>query len=359
MSSVPSTSRRPPTIISITPLRALPPSPHNLSSLPASRRSSLPFHPVAPLYPPILSFLRSTLPSRLSSSPLPSRRSSSLPSYPVVLPFSPPIPSFPLSPLLSRQPPCPQSLLFAVNQSTGIHHVRGLHPESPAFRIAIVPLPVHQANGASCNESAAAAAMTEDTEKFSFPKAPVFMKAPVVTGFGRGSKQMGIPTANMLPEVLREQLEGMQRGVYFGWARLPHLEGEGTTHRGAGGEGEVGGGEEGTGRPRVFKMVLNVGRRPTFVDGDDVTVVRDDVTVILLLYILPIVALQEVHILSSFEDDFYGEELQVVVLGYIRPERKFSSLDDLVSQIKSDIAVATEQLDTAVFAPYARDLVFA
>ncbi|CAI5951530.1 unnamed protein product [Closterium sp. NIES-64] len=150
---------------------------------------------------------------------------------------------------------------------------------------------------------------------------------------------MGIPTANMLPEVLREQLEGMQRGVYFGWARLPHLEGEGTTHRGAGGEGEVGGGEEGTGRPRVFKMVLNVGRRPTFVDGDDVTV--------------------EVHILSSFEDDFYGEELQVVVLGYIRPERKFSSLDDLVSQIKSDIAVATEQLDTAVFAPYARDLVFA
>ncbi|CAI7788961.1 unnamed protein product [Closterium sp. NIES-54] len=166
-----------------------------------------------------------------------------------------------------------------------------------------------QANGASCNERADAAAPTEDTGKFSFPKAPVFMKAPVVTGFGRGSKQMGIPTANMLPDVLREQLEGMQRGVYFGWARLPHLEGNRTTGEGEAVKEEEGEGEAGKGGPRVLKMVLNVGRRPTFVDGDDVTV--------------------EVHILSSFEDDFYGEELQVVVLGYIRPERKFSSLDDL------------------------------
>ncbi|CAI5941745.1 unnamed protein product [Closterium sp. NIES-65] len=75
-------------------------------------------HPVVPLYPPILSFLRSTLPSRLSSS---------LPSHPVVPPLFLPIPSFfssPLpsrrspSPLLSRQPPCPRSLLFAVDQST-------------------------------------------------------------------------------------------------------------------------------------------------------------------------------------------------------------------------------------------------
>ncbi|CAI5489246.1 unnamed protein product [Closterium sp. Naga37s-1] len=74
------------------------------------RLPSLPSHPVVPpLYPPIPSFFL---------SPLPSRCSSSLPSYPVVLPLSPPIPSFPLSPLLSRRPPCPQSLLFAVDQST-------------------------------------------------------------------------------------------------------------------------------------------------------------------------------------------------------------------------------------------------
>ncbi|GJP36494.1 hypothetical protein CLOM_g7719 [Closterium sp. NIES-68] len=159
------------------------------------------------------------------------------------------------------------------------------------------------------------------------------MKAPVVTGFGRGSKQMGIPTANMLPDVLREQLEGMERGVYFGWARLPHLEGKGEVDGGAEEE------DRGQGEPQVFKMVLNVGRRPTFVDGDDVTV--------------------EVHILSSFEDDFYGEELQVAVVGYIRPERKFSSLDDLVVQIKSDMSVATEQLDKDAFAPFARDTFFA
>ncbi|CAI5985207.1 unnamed protein product, partial [Closterium sp. NIES-64] len=75
------------------PLHALPPSPHNLSSLPTSRRSSLPFHPVVPLSPSIPSFL----------STLPPRRFSALPSHPVFLPLSPPIPSFLLSSFLSRR----------------------------------------------------------------------------------------------------------------------------------------------------------------------------------------------------------------------------------------------------------------
>jgi riboflavin kinase len=36
--------------------------------------------------------------------------------------------------------------------------------------------------------------------------------------------------------------------------------------------------------------------------------------------------LQEVHILHSFPRDFYGEELGVAILGYIRDERDFQSL---------------------------------
>ena len=39
----------------------------------------------------------------------------------------------------------------------------------------------------------------------------------MVTGFGRGSKQLGVPTANIDPEPLLEQLRALPKGVYFGW----------------------------------------------------------------------------------------------------------------------------------------------
>ncbi|KAJ1505453.1 riboflavin kinase [Coelomomyces lativittatus] len=34
----------------------------------------------------------------------------------------------------------------------------------------------------------------------------------------------------------------------------------------------------------------------------------------------------EVHIIHEFEDDFYGEELRVIILGYIREEKNYSTL---------------------------------
>jgi len=37
----------------------------------------------------------------------------------------------------------------------------------------------------------------------------------------------------------------------------------------------------------------------------------------------------EVHLLHQFPDDFYGEDLRVVVLGYLRPEANFPSLGTL------------------------------
>jgi riboflavin kinase len=30
-------------------------------------------------------------------------------------------------------------------------------------------------------------------------------------------------------------------------------------------------------------------------------------------------------VLQKFQDDFYGEELKVIIIGYIRPEKDFSS----------------------------------
>lgn len=49
--------------------------------------------------------------------------------------------------------------------------------------------------------------------------------------------------------------------------------------------------------------------------------------------------------MHKFEHDFYGEELRVVVLGFIRPERNFGSLDELITAINSDIEFANTELD--------------
>lgn len=35
---------------------------------------------------------------------------------------------------------------------------------------------------------------------------------------------------------------------------------------------------------------------------------------------------QEPHLLHEFEQDFYGEELRLVILAFIRPEANFTSL---------------------------------
>ena len=53
----------------------------------------------------------------------------------------------------------------------------------------------------------------------------------------------------------------------------------------------------------------------------------------------------EPHLLHVFKDDFYDEELRLVVTGYLRPEKNFTSLESLVAAIHSDIRLAEESLE--------------
>ena len=138
---------------------------------------------------------------------------------------------------------------------------------------------------------------------------PLRLRGPVVRGFGRGSAKMGFPTANIDPAALGAALAEAPRGVYFGWASL------------------------GGGAPS--KMVMNVGARPTFADGGGLTV--------------------EVHLLSSLGREFYGEELRVVVGGFLRPELRFASLQSLVARIRTDVGVARGVLDAPPLAALAED----
>jgi len=145
---------------------------------------------------------------------------------------------------------------------------------------------------------------------------PLYASAKVVYGFGRGSKQMGVPTANLNPEELVKEIRDLPKGVYFGWVQVR-------------GEGLDAG---------IHKMVMNIGNRPTFADGDSITV--------------------EVHILHDYEFDFYGKDAAIVVLGFIRPEMKFGSLDALVERIGEDIKTARSSLEEEVLKSYQTDRFF-
>lgn len=68
------------------------------------------------------------------------------------------------------------------------------------------------------------------------------------------------------------------------------------------------------------KAVLNIGTNPT-VQGTERTI--------------------ELH-LPDFAGDLYGKQLTVRLLHYLRPEKKFASLDDLKKQIAADIDKITK-----------------
>ncbi|XP_068250971.1 riboflavin kinase isoform X2 [Palaemon carinicauda] len=126
---------------------------------------------------------------------------------------------------------------------------------------------------------------------------PHFAVGPVVKGFGRGSKELGIPTANFPENVVDNLPEEITTGIYYGWAKVD----SGPT----------------------LKMVLSIGWNPYYNNKKKS---------------------METHIMHTFEEDFYGSELKVVMLGYIRPEKNFSSLESLIEAIKNDIAEADKKL---------------
>ncbi len=64
------------------------------------------------------------------------------------------------------------------------------------------------------------------------PITPVRIKGPVVKGFGRGSKELGIPTANLDVQILgQEILDAVPPGVYFGYCLVSNTEPVNQVHK--------------------------------------------------------------------------------------------------------------------------------
>lgn len=114
-------------------------------------------------------------------------------------------------------------------------------------------------------------------------------------------------------------IEDKTSGVYFGWASLLLP----ATHpdRPAGSDPAV---------PLVFPMVMSIGYNPFYKNT---------------------VRSAEVHIMHKFGADFYDAHMRLLLLGFIRPELDYTTLEALIQDINFDCVVAKNSLRRAAWAP--------
>ncbi|KAL6714510.1 riboflavin kinase [Lecanora helva] len=143
---------------------------------------------------------------------------------------------------------------------------------------------------------------------------PLRLSGPIIKGFGRGSAELGIPTANIpIAGLSVGGNEGLESGVYYGWAGVDV---DDAGRRVEGGEG------------KVWAMVMSVGWNPFYKNK---------------------VRSVEVHILHKFDQDFYGARMNLLICGFIRPEYDYVSKESLVEDINVDIEVAKKSLEREAY----------
>ena len=112
-----------------------------------------------------------------------------------------------------------------------------------------------------------------------------FLSGRVIKGQGRG-RQIGFPTANLDYD---KELMIPSRGVYITQTTIHDM---------------------------TYNSVTNIGINPTFNMGHEINI--------------------ETHLLD-FNRDIYGEGMRVSFLKKLRDEKKFSSVNDLITQIDLDV----------------------
>lgn len=149
---------------------------------------------------------------------------------------------------------------------------------------------------------------------------PIHYENRIIAGFGRGSAELGIPTAN-LP--VTGAFDVLETGIYFGWCRLSKSD-EKTQNcenrRGV----EFNYGEKlSEDELQCLPMVMSLGWNPFYHNKEKAA---------------------EIHIMNKFKHDFYGANVNLVVLGYIRPELDYTTKEALIEDINLDIERTMEAL---------------
>jgi FAD synthase len=126
-----------------------------------------------------------------------------------------------------------------------------------------------------------------------------FLEGDVVVGFSRGSAKLGVPTANVeMTEENKRKCSKLVPGVY---AAIAMLKGE------------------------VYAAAVSIGWNPVF-DNEAQTV--------------------EAYLLHDFgQAKFYGDNLNLELVSFIRPEALFPSLDNLILAIKCDILTVVDVVE--------------
>lgn len=127
------------------------------------------------------------------------------------------------------------------------------------------------------------------------------VRGTVVHGDGRGGADLGYPTANLN---VPDDILLPKAGIYAGWVRL--------------GDG-------------VYCSAVSIGKRPTFYDD-----LHDDQNTGLVL---------EVY-LTDFSGDLYGKILEVYFVKFLRDEKKFDHIEDLIHQMEIDVADTKQLLNS-------------
>lgn len=139
-------------------------------------------------------------------------------------------------------------------------------------------------------------------------------RGTVDSGYGRGGKKLGFPTANLPESQFANALQDVSTGVYFGWAVVE-------------------------GRDGIHKAAVNVGYSPTFEGKENVEKII------------------EAHLIQPEPalDDFYNETMRLALSGFLRPEQKFDSFPDLMAAITNDVTNAENALDVESYASLRQD----
>ena len=156
---------------------------------------------------------------------------------------------------------------------------------------------------------------------------PLQMEGKVIRGFGRGSKELGIPTANLpVDDDLTPWIAEIKSGVYFGWASLclPSSQPMASSDTAA-----TTTTPEARSRFSMYPMVMSIGYNRFYKNEERSA---------------------EVHVLHEFEVDFYGVEMRLLITGFIREEKDYPELKALIEDINVDCDVARKSLDREAWA---------
>lgn len=153
-------------------------------------------------------------------------------------------------------------------------------------------------------------------------------KSTVIPGFGRGSSDLGFPTANINVKD-NEILNNLEPGVYFGFAKLFKTKNDNTETTKVeriDGKSSV---ELNYGHYLkdeeldVLPMVMSLGWNPYYGNNEKTC---------------------EIYIIHQFSDSFYGCHISSVICGYLRPELNYTGIEALINDIKLDVKIGLEKL---------------